>query len=78
LNGLDDLLHPGDLAVAESARPALREGPIEMIVRVLKKSGLYVWISARLMQKQRLIRARMKPTREPIERAIWAPAPEFI
>lgn len=78
LNGLSQLLHPEDRAVAESSYHGLRDGPIELICRGLQKNGEHAWISSRLMIMDGVITAVVAPTTEVMEGAVWAPTPPFI
>lgn len=78
LNGLSQLLHPEDRPVADASYKGLREGPIELICRGLRKDGQYVWISSRLMMAEGAITAVVAPTHAVIEGAVWAPTPPFI
>ncbi len=78
LNGLSQLLHPEDRLVADASYKGLREGPIELICRGLRKNGEYAWLSNRLMMVEDMITAVVAPTPPVMEGAVWAPTPPFI
>lgn len=60
-----DLVHPEDVPVYRGALAALKDGPVEVIMRTIHKEGHTIWAHAQAMQFGEFIAATTWKTDDP-------------